>query len=204
MRQTEKRERRNQCGTNFQNGNLTGQVNQAGGDINVTSKLNQTITDDHNQTIGQVYGGMVVYVSGGQAVINPPDTEKTSAEAIPTEIGSNPYKGLQAFHENDHKKFFGRSIQIKTLWEQFRTLYERDHSIRLFPIYDPSGSGKSSLARAGLIPELAENPLPGLVRARMAVLNPETEPLQGDLTVRKDIDEVAKEAYRTCEKYGRR
>ena len=164
--------------TNFQNEIRGGQVNQAGGDINVTSKLNQTVTDGRNQTIGQVYGGIVVYVSGGQAVINSPSADRINAEAITAEVGPNPYKGLQAFHESDREKYFGRSAQIKSLWNQLHDLYERDNAIRLLPIYGPSGSGKSSLARAGLIPELATKPLPGLARARIAILRPETNPLQ--------------------------
>lgn len=155
---------------NFQNEITGGQVNQAGGDINVNSKL--------NQTIGQVYGGMVVYVSGGQTIVNSHSVEKTSAEANKLEIGPNPYKGLQAFYESDKDSYFGRSAQVKSLWSQFRELYERDESVRLLPIYGPSGSGKSSLVRAGLIPELAARPLPGLAQARIAVLKPETEPLQ--------------------------
>lgn len=83
------------------------------------------------------------------------------------EIGPNPYKGLLAFQETDGDHFFGRSEQIKQLWRKFRSLHESDSTIRLLPIYGPSGSGKSSLARAGLIPELARQPLPGYAQAQV-------------------------------------
>ena len=94
------------------------------------------------------------------------------------EIGPNPYKGLLAFQETDGDRFFGRSKQIEQLWHKFRSLHEEDSAIRLLPIYGPSGSGKSSLARAGLIPELARRPLPGYAQARVAVLVPGTHPLE--------------------------
>ena len=41
-----------------------------------------------------------------------------------------------------------------------------------------SGSGKSSLVRAGLVPELARRPLGGRAQARMALLVPGSQPLQ--------------------------
>ncbi|HEY9652768.1 MAG TPA: ATP-binding protein, partial [Coleofasciculaceae cyanobacterium] len=96
----------------------------------------------------------------------------------PGEIGPNPYKGLLAFQETDGKYFFGREKQIKQLWNQLLNLQEGESAIRLLPIYGPSGSGKSSLARAGLIPELARRPLPGRTQARVAVLMPGTHPLE--------------------------
>jgi WD40 repeat protein len=99
-------------------------------------------------------------------------------EAKVGEIGPNPYKGLLAFQETDGDHFFGRDKQIEQLWNKFRSLHEGDSTIRLLPIYGPSGSGKSSLARAGLIPELARRPLPGYARTRVAVLVPGTHPLE--------------------------
>jgi TIR domain len=92
-------------------------------------------------------------------------------------IGANPYKGLSAFKEADGDQFFGRDLQIKELWKKFRSLHEQESAPRLLTIYGPSGSGKSSLARAGLIPELARRTLPGGDRARVVVLSPNSNPL---------------------------
>ncbi|WP_414587918.1 ATP-binding protein [Scytonema sp. PCC 10023] len=103
------------------------------------------------------------------------------------EIGPNPYKGLLAFLEVDGDRYFGREKQIEKLWNLFRTLHENtsqtEAPLRLLPILGPSGSGKSSLARAGLIPELARRPLPGKSQARVAVLVPGTHPVEALATV---------------------
>ncbi|MBF2009491.1 MAG: WD40 repeat domain-containing protein [Chlorogloeopsis fritschii C42_A2020_084] len=103
------------------------------------------------------------------------------------DIGPNPYKGLLAFQEEDSDRYFGREKQIEKLWNVFRTLHEDttqpEVPLRLLPILGPSGSGKSSLARAGLIPELARRPLPGKSQARVAVLVPGTHPVEALATV---------------------
>jgi len=110
--------------------------------------------------------------------------EKVSTTA---QIGPNPYKGLLAFQEVDGDRYFGREKQIEKLWNLFRTQNENtiqpEASLRLLPILGPSGSGKSSLARAGLIPELARRPLPGKSQARVAVLVPGTYPIEALATV---------------------
>ena len=93
MPKSEAWEQQNENSTNFQNEISGGQVNQAGGDINVTSNLNQKSSGDRNQTIGQIYGGMVVYVSGGQAIVNPPQIGISDADAHSVEIEPNLYKG---------------------------------------------------------------------------------------------------------------
>ncbi len=144
--------------------------------------LQQDVDGDRNQTIGQVLGGMVVYVSGGQAIINTA-REELAPDAKAITLGPNPYKGLMAFQETDGDRFFGREKQIADLWSKLRQLHEAESTIRLLPIYGPSGSGKSSLARAGLIPELAKRPIPGYDRARVAVLVPGTHPLEALATV---------------------
>ena len=148
-------------------------------------QIKQHLEGDRNQAIGQVLGGIVVYVSGGQAVFQSASTATASStsKATSSEIGSNPYKGLMAFQETDGDRFFGREKQIAALWEKFRSLHETEGAIRVLPIYGPSGSGKSSLARAGLIPELARRPLPGCDRARVAILVPGTHPLEALATV---------------------
>jgi AAA ATPase domain len=142
----------------------------------------QNIGGNQNQAIGQVLGGMVVY--GTVIYNNPPDVpDSTAAQTKDLQIGANPYQGLLAFGETDGDRFFGRDPQIKELWNKFCRLHEQESTTRLLTIYGPSGSGKSSLARAGLIPELARQPLPRGDQARVAVLVPGSHPLESLATV---------------------
>jgi len=75
-----------------------------------------------------------------------------SAE-VPDRI-RNPYKGLQAFSEVDARDFFGRDALIERMVEALGR-----H--RLIVVAGPSGSGKSSVVRAGLLPALRANGIPG-------------------------------------------
>jgi serine/threonine protein kinase/WD40 repeat protein len=61
----------------------------------------------------------------------------------------NPYPGLASFTESDAEYFYGREAEIEAMW---RTL-EQPH---LLAVIGPSGSGKSSFIRAGLIPAQPE------------------------------------------------
>lgn len=59
----------------------------------------------------------------------------------------NPYKGLRAFQETDAQDFYGREDLIELTLEKIE-----DH--RLVAVVGPSGSGKSSLVKAGVVPRL--------------------------------------------------
>lgn len=154
------------------NANVVGQINDAGS-IDLGRR---SITIEKDAISSAIISG-----NGNRVVIYQYQVDRQLKEdqsARVGEIGPNPYKGLLAFQETDGDRFFGRSKQIEQLWDKFRSLHEGDSTIRLLPIYGPSGSGKSSLARAGLIPELARQPLPGYAQARVAVLVPGTHPLE--------------------------
>jgi len=126
---------------------------------------------DHNEiTIGRnAEGNIIVSGNNNQIEIIQRGTNKTdfeeASEAEKTDIGPNPYKGLEAFHEQDKDRFFGREELAEKLRKVYHALFESD--IRFLPIIGPSGSGKSSLARAGLIPELVRNPLPAMKLLRL-------------------------------------
>ncbi|GJD22211.1 hypothetical protein RIVM261_071670 [Rivularia sp. IAM M-261] len=131
----------------------------------------------------------IISGNGNKVIIYQSQLERTVVEDTTTtagEIGSNPYKGLLAFQESDSDRYFGREEQIEKLWNLFRALHENNKPeapLRLLPILGPSGSGKSSLARAGLIPELALRPIPGKSQARVAVLVPGSHPVEALATV---------------------
>jgi WD40 repeat protein len=65
-----------------------------------------------------------------------------------------PYLGLDAFGEADATRFFGRSATVADALERLRTG-------RLLVVVGPSGSGKSSLVRAGIVAALKRGALEG-------------------------------------------
>lgn len=80
------------------------------------------------------------------------DFDPTLAPALPDE--QCPYVGLAAFHEGREKYFFGRERLLSTLVAQVA-------ASRLVAVVGPSGSGKSSLVLAGLIPLLKQGAIAG-------------------------------------------
>ncbi|MFZ5909645.1 MAG: AAA family ATPase [Chloroflexota bacterium] len=66
--------------------------------------------------------------------------------------GLPPYKGLYYFDELDAEWFFGREALTETLVERLNTGLKSDQ--RFLAVVGASGSGKSSVVRAGLIPAL--------------------------------------------------
>jgi WD40 repeat protein len=67
-----------------------------------------------------------------------------------------PYRGLEAFAEADSGYFFGRERVVGLLLDRLR------NDAHFLAVLGPSGSGKSSLVRAGLIPRLRKpGGLPG-------------------------------------------
>ncbi len=72
-----------------------------------------------------------------------------------------PYMGLAAFKESDAEFFFGRSREVERLLDALK------REPRFLPVLGPSGSGKSSVVQAGLIPELRRGGLPGSDRWEM-------------------------------------
>ena len=66
----------------------------------------------------------------------------------------NPYKGLRAFGEADAADFYGRDALVGELARALA-----DHG--LIAVVGPSGIGKSSIVKAGLLPSLRRGALPG-------------------------------------------
>ena len=89
--------------------------------------------------------------------------EMTLPEAT-TEL-RNPYKGLHAFTKDDASDFFGRDTLIVELAETIEGMLAAERPTRpgsrLLTVIGPSGSGKSSVVMAGLLPTLQNSALPG-------------------------------------------
>jgi basic membrane lipoprotein Med (substrate-binding protein (PBP1-ABC) superfamily)/DNA-binding SARP family transcriptional activator len=90
----------------------------------------------------------------------------------------NPYKGLQAFGETDAADFFGRDELIEELLIASTS--------PLTAVVGPSGSGKSSAVRAGLIPVLREGALSGSHEWTIATIMPGRYPFaEFDAAIRR-------------------
>ena len=85
----------------------------------------------------------------------------------------NPYKGLRAFLEADAGDFFGREVVVRRLVER---LAEPSASARFLCVVGPSGSGKSSVVRAGLVPALRRGAIEGSERWFVVDLMPGAHP----------------------------
>lgn len=120
--------------------------------------------------------------------------------------GLPPYKGLRYFEETDAGIFFGR----ETLTAQLTThlTKQADSDRRFLAVVGASGSGKSSVVRAGLIPALRwQPPSSGWP---LLVMTPTAHPLeslaaclQGEmaagLPARKCVDELAGRPDKLCQ-----
>jgi len=95
-------------------------------------------------------------------------SERQPLEA-PTEVC--PFKGLASFQVADAPYFFGRERLVAEL-------VARLVGAPLLGIVGPSGSGKSSVLRAGLLPALASGVLPGSEHAPQLLIRPGTHPLR--------------------------
>jgi len=107
----------------------------------------------------------------------------SNAETLPV---INPYKGLRAFEEADAEEFFGREGLVRKLIERLETpttFRRRPERIEIEPyrflaVIGPSGSGKSSVVKAGVIPALRRGFLPGASKWIITQMTPSTQPME--------------------------
>lgn len=104
--------------------------------------------------VGDV-GGNVTFralgdIVGGNKIVNLNTTIQISVDAVTQRplVPTTPYRGLERFEERDRDLFFGRDQLIKSLLAQLGRS-------PLLLVLGASGSGKSSVIRAGLLPALA-------------------------------------------------
>lgn len=101
------------------------------------------------------------------------DRREAASEAV-TQISEGqvecPYKGLAAFQSEDASYFFGREDLVEEL-------VNRLQQSRMLVLGGSSGSGKSSVLRAGLLPSVAANAIPGSENWRVCVFTPGRDPM---------------------------
>ena len=143
------------------------------------------MTEPDQSTPAAADGGKVYHLSGDfrGAIVNVESTFVNSAvardiEQLPPEPGDPPYRGLHYFDEADADHFLGREALTARLAGRLR-------AERFLAVIGASGSGKSSVVRAGLLPalrrgqQLADGALPpdGSDRWLIRVMTPTAHPL---------------------------
>jgi len=105
----------------------------------------------------------------------PPPTTTPVFEVV------NPYKGLRPFEEADSEDFFGRDTLVQRLLERLAppspNPVASPDTHRFLAVIGPSGSGKSSVVKAGLLPMLRKGGLLGSARWLIAEFTPGADPL---------------------------
>ncbi len=120
--------------------------------------------------------------------------ETTTVSVEPTEETDNlpcPYRGLFHFTSEDSEYFFGREVLIEELYQ-----YTETHNF--IPVLGASGSGKSSVILAGLVPKLVKaghwqfthfrpgkDPFLALAQALVPLYEPNLDTTDGMATARK-------------------
>ncbi|MUG98244.1 ABC transporter substrate-binding protein [Scytonema sp. UIC 10036] len=99
-----------------------------------------------------------------------------------------PYKGLLSFEKEDKEKFFGRKKLIKKLLQKIK---EETLSV----VLGTSGSGKSSLVKAGILPELEVSTQPEFLI--LDPIRPGEAPLTALARVCNDIENPVLKANKT-------
>jgi WD40 repeat protein/serine/threonine protein kinase/DNA-binding SARP family transcriptional activator len=89
----------------------------------------------------------------------------------PRRVRRNPYKGLAPFEEADRADFYGRDDVIEALLGMVRTR-------GVTAVVGASGSGKSSLVMAGLLPQLRAGAIPGAETWPIVSMVPGTDPFE--------------------------
>lgn len=94
-------------------------------------------------------------------------------DEVPDEAIPNPFKGLESFQQTDAAFFFGRENLVRKAIKNM----QRPDNAHFLPVIGASGSGKSSLVRAGVIPQLRQGAIAGSEKWRLAILSPGEHPI---------------------------
>jgi WD40 repeat protein len=122
--------------------------------------------DDRFDSMGPWAEAALACAASGVAGADGPASGRGATRTVITV----PYKGLAALQVDDAPLFFGRGELVDQLVARLR---QRPTLV----VGGPSGSGKSSLLRAGLLPALQLGALPGSARWRVCLLTPGERPL---------------------------
>lgn len=98
------------------------------------------------------------------------------APAWNSAVLGSPFRGLAAFEEQHAAVYFGRRVALDLAWQRLLRAHEQGAGFLL--MLGASGSGKSSLVKAGVVPQFrAHMNAHGVVLAHVAELRPGNDPL---------------------------
>lgn len=122
---------------------------------NPDSLIQRNVKGDRNQVIDRVEGGNVFNNVNNLTIVNYTNPEKVktaiddAAKSATVDLLPCPYRGLFHFGPGDAQYFFGRESFVEKLVKATQT-----HNF--IPLLGASGSGKSSVVLAGLVPKLQQ------------------------------------------------
>jgi hypothetical protein len=103
------------------------------------------------------------------------DLNYQQSVAIISPVVRSPYRGLEPFDHEHANNYFGREAMVERLVAKLG-------ETNLVAVVGPSGSGKSSLVRAGLISALKQGALPGSAGWNSQIFVPTDDPLRAFAT----------------------
>ncbi len=132
----------------------------------VLARATAKAPDDRHSSVGALVDELVEVLD--------PATKRRDGRKVPsrrsTEVVENPYVGLHAFDERDANLFHGREALVTELVEAVT-------AHRFVVAVGPSGSGKSSAVRAGLVPALRRGAVTGADQWFVTTMVPGTDPI---------------------------
>ena len=129
--------------------------------------------EGHSQGSAQRFADVEAFVAALAAAVGPEVEEKHAIEPL-GEL-ENPYVGLLAFDDASADRFFGRERLVAGMLER---LSGDGIDSRCLVIVGPSGSGKSSVAAAGLLPALRAGAVPGSSEWFVTTMTPGDDPFE--------------------------
>jgi formylglycine-generating enzyme required for sulfatase activity len=108
--------------------------------------------------------------------------------AAEPDLHDGPYRGLEFFDVRHAGLFFGRDDVVDWLLSSLRGTQSKDGPTRFLAILGASGSGKSSVARAGLMHALRQGALPNSAAWPQTICRPGNRPLESLVKALAEID----------------
>jgi DNA-binding SARP family transcriptional activator len=137
----------------------------------VLARATQKDPADRYQTVEELVADFVQALEGRDNTGRP----RGATTMVPHLEERNPYKGLRAFTEADADDFFGRERLVDRLVEMLR---QPGTVGRIAAVVGPSGIGKSSVVRAGLLPALRRGAVSGSGDWFVATMMPGPDPFE--------------------------